>query len=320
MDTPSVQFCIPASIYTYDCIFCFRHAIIISASNTNLGDMEVMGPYYSHTLLSAMLSHSGRWCHVDTNIARALDQYDNGEIFSRQARNLLHDDLRDGRCDIPTIQALLLISAQDCSKGNWTQAWMHSGIAFRLVEDLGINIDGDRYAGSAQFFAMDIEIRNRLFWSCYVWDKLISLYLGRCPSMIHSNVSPPQVMRKYLHLSLSSHGYPTILTRSPVDDSTERELWSPHGIPFPEDTPYPPTPAYSVSTFTWACKLAVILSPLLAEVYDPLKHPTATRISECVSAQKVALRKWWQELPEILRLFPERLPPQCPPSHIVTLK
>ena len=169
--------------------------------------MEALGPFYSHTLLSAILSHSSRWCHIDPNITELLEPYESGETFYRQARMLLHEDLRDGRCDIPTIQALLLISAQDCSRGKWTQAWMYSGIAFRLVEDLGINVDGDKHAGPVEFSAEETEIRNRLFWTCYFWDKIISLYLGRCPTMQRSRISPPQVMRK----DLSTPSY-TLLT------------------------------------------------------------------------------------------------------------
>ena len=156
--------------------------------------MKVFGPYYSHTLLSAVLSHSTRWCHIDTNIEEALQPYDQGHVFSRHAKTLLHEDLQNARCDIPTIQSLLLISADECGRGEWTQAWIYSGLAFRLMEDLGINIDGQKYAASVNFSAEDIEIRNRLFWSCYIWDKTISLYMGRCPVIQYSNVNPPQVM------------------------------------------------------------------------------------------------------------------------------
>ena len=42
-------------------------------------------------------------------------------------------------------------------------------MAFRLIDDMGICVDGKRYAGAGRFSAEDIEIRNRLFWSCYFW-------------------------------------------------------------------------------------------------------------------------------------------------------
>jgi hypothetical protein len=158
--------------------------------------MYLTGPYYSHALLSAILAHSARWCQSDPAVKAALEPYDNGAVFFRESTALLHNSLRDGACDIPTVQTCLLISAQYCGQGNWTLAWLYSGIAFRLIEDLGINIDGRKYAGSVNFSEEDIEIRNRLFWSCYFWDKMISLYLGRCPTMQHSNVSPPHIMCK----------------------------------------------------------------------------------------------------------------------------
>ena len=156
--------------------------------------MNDYGPYYSHTLLSAILAHSIRWCRTDPHISEALGPYENGQLFSYHARTLLHESLNSGKCDIPTIQSLLLISAQECGNGNCTQAWMYSGIAFRLAEDLGITIDARKYGGDLRLTEEDIEIRNRLFWSCYIWDKMISLYMGRRPLMYCSDVSPPQVM------------------------------------------------------------------------------------------------------------------------------
>ena len=158
--------------------------------------MKYFGPYYSHTLLSAILAHSVRWCQNEQQISEALAVYENGHLFFYHARLLLHEDLRNGRCDIPTIQTLLLISTQECGKGNSTQAWVYSGIAFRMAEDLGITIDARKYAGDVRLSEEDIEIRNRLFWSCYIWDKMVSLYMGRCPVMKSSGVSPPQVMSK----------------------------------------------------------------------------------------------------------------------------
>jgi hypothetical protein len=86
-----------------------------------LGDMEALGPYYSHTLLNAMLSHSIRWCKNDPQIRHLLAPYDDGLLFSRQARTLLFEELRQGHSTVPTVQTLLLLSAQECSAGNRTQ-------------------------------------------------------------------------------------------------------------------------------------------------------------------------------------------------------
>lgn len=190
--------------------------------------MEVSGPYYSHALLNTMLSHSIRWCRK-SQISHLLVPYDDGEVFSRQARNLLFDELRTGQSSIPTVQTLLLLSAQECSYGNRTQAWLYSGMAFRLIEDLGICIDGQKYAGSVRLSDEDIEIRRRVFWSCYFWDKMISLYLGRSPTLQHSSVSPPQIMCQYPSTVVLLVSYPSFqwMIRQKMSSGARMELYIP---------------------------------------------------------------------------------------------
>ena len=167
-------------------------------------DMHDLGPYYSHALLNAVLSHSSRWCRSDPQIKSLLEPYDNGALFARHARALLFEEISQGRCRIPTVQTLLMLSAHECGAGNRTSAWLYSGMAFRLIEDLGICVDNQRYAVDPTLSDEDIEIRNRLFWSCYFWDKMISLYLGRTPVLQKSEISPPQVMRKFEHCPSTS--------------------------------------------------------------------------------------------------------------------
>jgi hypothetical protein len=169
--------------------------------------MEVLGPYYSHMLMNAMLSHSSRWGRTDETTRSLLEPYEGGKLFERQARTLLFEDLSAGSSNITTVQTLLILSAQECSHGNRTQAWIYSGIAFRLGEDMGIFIDGQRYAGAVKLSDEDIEIRRRLFWSCYFWDKMISLYLGRSPTIKHSILSPPQMMCKIRKSCHRGHGF-----------------------------------------------------------------------------------------------------------------
>lgn len=159
--------------------------------------MHELGPYYSHALLNALLAHSSRWCRGDPNIRSLLEPYEDGHLFARHARAILFEEISLGKCGIPTVQTLLLLSAHECGAGNRTSAWLYSGMAFRLIEDLGICVDNGRYTPHVAKSDEDLEIRNRLFWSCYFWDKMISLYLGRCPSLQQSEVSPPQVLCKF---------------------------------------------------------------------------------------------------------------------------
>ncbi|KAH8653211.1 fungal-specific transcription factor domain-containing protein [Tricladium varicosporioides] len=261
-------------------------------------DMEVLGPYYSHMLLNAMLSHSVRWCKSDPDIREQLIPFDNGALFERQAHALLQEDLLQGHSKIPTVQTLLLLSAHESGRGNRTQAWLYSGMAFRLIEDMGINIDSQKYAGSVQLSDEDIEIRRRLFWSCYFYDKMISLYLGRSPSIQHSKVSPPQIM---------------------LDDSAENDLWIPHGVSYPDGMTYPPTQAHSISCFVRVCQLSVILNQILVHIYDPYHQNTEVEMESCLEREGHALAIFWDDLPVFLKIDPVELPQYCPPSHIVTL-
>ncbi|KAF5676212.1 nitrogen assimilation transcription factor nit-4 [Fusarium circinatum] len=244
-------------------------------------DMQSMGPYYSHTLLNAMLSHSIRWGKSDPSTKQLLDQsYDGGAVFAKHARSMLFDELRE------------------CGHGNTTQAWIYSGIAFRLIDHLGICVDGQRYPGSVHLTDEEVEIRHRLYWSCYFWDKIISLYLGRSPSLQHTQVSPPQII---------------------MDDSAENELWVPFDSPHGSDWKYPPATAHSTSCFMSACRLSVIFNEILIHMYDPLLENTEAEMQECLQTQDPAMRLWWEQLPPHLKIELSAMPELAPPSHIVTM-
>lgn len=79
-------------------------------------------------------------------------------------------------------------------------------MAFRLAIDLGVHLPTEKFQNHVKALsAEDIEIRRRLFWSCYTWDKAISLYLGRMPNFM-PNFSPevdvPMTFSKLLDLFL----------------------------------------------------------------------------------------------------------------------
>ncbi|KAL4809282.1 fungal-specific transcription factor domain-containing protein [Aspergillus unguis] len=261
-------------------------------------DMKTNGPYYSDPLLHAIISHSVRWCKAEPKISPLLESYDGGAVFWHRAVTGLHDSLKDGHVDIPTIQTLLLISARECGQGNRAQAWLYSGMAFRMLDDLGITIDSRKYSDPAQLNDEDIEIRNRLFWSCYFWDKMMSLYFGRSPTLQSSQGCPPRTI---------------------LDDTSESEPWTPHGVVFPDGAQYPPTPAHSTSCFVEMCGLMEILNQILVHIYDHSRQTSETEFHTCVREQSRNLNEWWDGLPEHLKLIPTDLPPYSPPSHIVTL-
>jgi hypothetical protein len=83
------------------------------------------------------------------------------------------------------IRELISRYVQQCCVGLQLtfEAWLYSGMAFRIAVDLGIHLPPERLRDYVRnLTAEDIEIRKRLFWGCYTWDKAISLYLGRMPA------------------------------------------------------------------------------------------------------------------------------------------
>lgn len=151
------------------------------------------GHYYSTALMNALISHSTRWCqHIPTaNIS--LKEIGGGRSHFDSAVLATFEDVRHGNSTITTVQTLLLLSAQECARGNRSQTWLYVGMAIRLLQDMGLHVDGRRYARFAQLNNEDIEIRIRLFWSTFLWEKVICLYLGRMPILRKSPVSPPHI-------------------------------------------------------------------------------------------------------------------------------
>jgi len=126
--------------------------------------MTTDGPYFSQFLLVVLCAHAARF-----EPARFEDKK-LGDMFNARARLLLGTEIHRPS-SIPTIQALLQLSARDLAYGSISQAWLYSGMAFRMVSDLGLHHIRGRVSDLGQLSSEDLEIRTRLFWSCYLWDK-----------------------------------------------------------------------------------------------------------------------------------------------------
>jgi hypothetical protein len=117
------------------------------------------GPYYSTFLLTVLCAHAARFGKGEMKDA----------LISR-ARLLLGTEIHKPS-SIATTQALLQLSARDLAYGSISQAWLYSGMAFRMVTDLGLHHSNAKVLAVGHLTIEDLEIRRRLFWSCYFWDK-----------------------------------------------------------------------------------------------------------------------------------------------------
>ena len=232
-----------------------------------------------------MLSHAARFDSPKTS-----------ETLISKARLLLGTEIHRPS-SVPTAQALLQLSARDLAYGSTSQAWLYSGMAFRLAADLGLFtrtwID---YEETTTVQARRNQISRQLAWSCFLWDKIISLYFGRHPTL----QEPPAAICLFEGLSDGD------------------DLWQPYDA---EDSRnYPPLQSQKIACFTNFCKLGIIINDVLLNIYG--KQRTQD-VVEFIRAANQRLQIWRNNSPTGLRIDVTGAPDKrfhCPPQHILTQK
>jgi hypothetical protein len=142
------------------------------------------GIYVTPFLLSAVLAQAARYS--DRADAAGLAAY-----FAERSVNLMTAEITKGS-SIPTIQGLLVFAGHESIIGRASQAWLYSGMAFRMMRDMGMHIHDRKLSLVGQFSPVELALRRQIMWSCYTLDKTMSLLLGRAP-MIHDTVPLPTV-------------------------------------------------------------------------------------------------------------------------------
>lgn len=138
--------------------------------------MATSGPFARPFVLYSVLSQATRY----SNMSGAMHY---GDQFANRALSLLPHEIRKGS-SIPAIQGLLILSSRECACGRTSEGWIHSGIAFRMMWDLGIHIPVKKLSHLQSHFSKgELALRQQIFWSCYTWDKTMSLCLGRSPTI-----------------------------------------------------------------------------------------------------------------------------------------
>ncbi|ESK90366.1 c6 transcription factor [Moniliophthora roreri MCA 2997] len=162
--------------------------------------LETNNPkYFTPFLLWSVYSHTAR--HVPQLAPRVYE-------YAAKAHILLAAEL-SRPSSIPTVQGLILLSANNAARGMYAQAWHMTASAVSMIIDLGIHMDkevpderasaspasgsgSDRARGgkrSKNYTAR--QMRLRAFWAAFVWDKLISLALNRTPLLSVDERRPP---------------------------------------------------------------------------------------------------------------------------------
>lgn len=132
------------------------------------------------------------------------------------------------------VQTLLLLSQIFQFTSYPTRCWSTIGGACRLAQGLGLQHIDKRRQGELE--PVEIELRKRIWHSCLMLETIVSMTLGRCPTL----------------------GYECRVTLPSATDDAYLE----HNLP------QPPGTVSSMAFFIEAIKLCTILSKILSQIYQ----------------------------------------------------
>ncbi|QEU62298.1 Cha4 [Kluyveromyces lactis] len=92
------------------------------------------------------------------------------------------------------IQTLLCLAFYDIGNGENPLAWYESGLAFRMAHEIGLHLNPEAWDDvyDDKLSQIDIEVRSRIYWGCYIADHLIAVLFGRSNSLRVSNSTIPE--------------------------------------------------------------------------------------------------------------------------------
>jgi hypothetical protein len=262
-------------------------AFMFVDKETFLRSAATGGEFYSPLLLSVLCLHSTRFTdhHLDEDLLART------KLLLGRA---IHEE-----SSIPLTQALLQQSAREIGRGNLSQAWMYSGMGFRMAIDLGLFTEAWRdHDGMSTERCRRNKVARQLSWSCFLWDKVMSLYFGRHPTL----TEPPKIPFSF------------------DASSDEAETWQPYDAEAADGRDYPPVPSYRLSCFDNFCKLGIIINDVLFNIYGKQQH---NDVVDFVRATWQRLQTWRTNTPHALRIDisgSENWRLYCPPQHILTQK
>ncbi|PKC70121.1 hypothetical protein RhiirA1_455197 [Rhizophagus irregularis] len=85
---------------------------------------------------------------------------------------------------VENVQGLILITTHMYGVGKGPSAWMYTGLAVRMAQELGLHkVDEAGSKPNSEGIFIQNEVRRRTFWACFRLDRLAACALGR-PTLI----------------------------------------------------------------------------------------------------------------------------------------
>jgi hypothetical protein len=124
---------------------------------------------YERSTLHLIYATSGRFLETTGETAPLyFPERHHAEVLKDLDEMLRYHDTR-------SVVTLLLLAVFSLRSKGGPGAWAYIGLAMRIVIDLGLH----RQTAGMEKLGFDVEMRKRLFWSCYTMDRQVSIPLGR---------------------------------------------------------------------------------------------------------------------------------------------
>lgn len=224
-------------------------------------------PHYSPMLHNALIALASAFSE-DPRI-RDLNSR---QFFARKAKSYIEAECQ--KPNISVVHALSIIGSFHSSQGDQTLGYMYFGMAGRISQALGLNVDCSPWVKAGHITHDDMVDRNWAYWTLFGQDVCWSLYVGRdgcVPSPSdHQSLPFPFVDSEYDQLDWH---YPA------------------SGIP--------PQPNYLSRTFAVTCELLRIARTII----DVVDNLSKTRFRHefdhsHISAIDIQLSTWKEYLPD----------------------
>lgn len=129
-------------------------------------DWACGGPHYSKLLLNAVYHNASRHASEDSIHRYGPNSATLRARFLQRFKELLRESFEHS--STTTIQALLVMSASLSTLENGRSvAWLYSGLAYRMIVDLGLHTSKSCSSMYKRASDEDIEIQRRVFWSAF---------------------------------------------------------------------------------------------------------------------------------------------------------
>ena len=125
-------------------------------------------------LVNLVFAFGSEYAHVTSRSAAAVDR----ARFFKRAKTLVFSGLLQAG-SIELVQALLLMGQYLHGSLELNNCWTVVGLAIRTAQGLGLHLDRGKLVADV----VEHEVRKRVWWGCFIFDRVLSMKVGRPPTI-----------------------------------------------------------------------------------------------------------------------------------------